>query len=57
MKRGHSTGCFIHSAGASVEPGTDAFGVNIQYTPVSPQSNTLPNSAPQLLKGGDIKVK
>jgi large repetitive protein len=35
---------------------TDKFGINIQYVPVSPQPNTLPNSTPQLLKGGNIKV-
>ena len=36
---------------------SDTFGINIQYTPVSPpQPNALPNSDPQPLKGGDIQV-
>jgi hypothetical protein len=35
---------------------SDTFGIRIVYTPVAPQPNALPNSTPQLLKGGDIKV-
>jgi len=35
---------------------SDTFGINIQYVPVSPQPNSLPNSDPQPLKGGNIKV-
>jgi len=35
---------------------SDTFGIDIQYVPVSPQPNSLPNSDPQPLKGGNIKV-
>jgi hypothetical protein len=33
-----------------------AFGIQIHYTPVAPQPTSLPNSTPQTLKGGNIKV-
>lgn len=35
----------------------DTFGIEIQYVPVPPQPDSLPNSAPTQLKGGDIKVQ
>jgi CSLREA domain-containing protein len=47
----------FYDSGKKGKASTDTFGINIQYKPVSPQPNTLPNSAPQVLKGGDIKVQ
>ncbi len=35
-------------------PGT--LGIHINYTPVTPQPSTLPNSSPQPWKGGSIKA-
>jgi hypothetical protein len=46
----------FYDSGTSGKSPTDTFGIRIVYTPVAPQPNTLPNSTPQLLKGGDIKV-
>lgn len=36
--------------------GQGCLGVHINYTPVSPQPNAMPNSTPQPTKGGSIKV-
>jgi len=47
----------FYDSGKTGKSSTDAFGINIQYTPVPPQPATLPNSSPTVLKGGDIKVK
>jgi hypothetical protein len=33
-----------------------SFGIQISYKPVAPQPSTLPNSKPQLLKGGTVNV-
>jgi len=44
-------------SGKTGKSSTDSFGINIQYTPISPQPASLPNSTPIVLKGGDIKVK
>ena len=44
-------------SGLGGTPPPDTFGINIVYTPVAPQPATLPNSAPQLLKAGNITVK
>jgi hypothetical protein len=44
-------------SGKSGKSSTDAFGIKIQYTPVSPLPNNLPNSSSTQLKGGDIKVQ
>jgi hypothetical protein len=46
----------FYDSGKSGKSSTDTFGIRIVYTPVPPQPSSLPNSAPQLLKGGDIKV-
>jgi hypothetical protein len=46
----------FYDSGKSGKSSTDTFGIRIVYTPVSPQPSTLPNSTPQVLKGGDIKV-
>lgn len=43
-------------SGKAGKNSTDAFGIRIVYLPVPPQPGTLPNSAPTVLKGGDIKV-
>lgn len=43
-------------SGKSGKSSTDTFGIRIVYTPVAPQPGALPNSTPQLLKGGDIKL-
>jgi len=42
--------------GSGGKNASDTMGVNIQYTPATPQPSTLPNSAPQPVKGGDVKV-
>lgn len=47
----------FYDSGTSGKSSTDTFGINIQYKPVSPQPSNLPNSTPQLLKGGNIVVK
>jgi CSLREA domain-containing protein len=47
----------FYDSGKSGKSSTDAFGINIQYTPIPPQPNSLPNSSPVTLKGGDIKVQ
>ena len=47
----------FYDNGKTGKASADTFGINIQYTPVSPQPSTLPNSAPQPLKGGNITVK
>ena len=44
-------------SGKTGKSSTDSFGINIQYTSVSPQPGSLPNSSSQLLKGGNITVK
>jgi hypothetical protein len=36
--------------------GQGCYGIHINYTPVSPQPSTLPNSALQAIKGGSITV-
>ena len=46
----------FYDSGTSGKSSTDSFGIRSVYTPVAPQPSTLPNTAPQLLKGGDIKV-
>jgi hypothetical protein len=46
----------FYDSGASGKSLTDTFGIRVVYIPVAPQPSTLPNSTPQLLKGGDIKV-
>ena len=46
----------FYDSGKSGKSSTDKFGINIVYSPAAPQPGTLPNSTPQLLKGGDIKV-
>ena len=35
----------------------DTFGIHINYPVVSPEPGTLPNSAPQTLKGGNISIR
>ena len=47
----------FYDSGGKGKNATDTFGINIQYVPVSPQPNSLPNSTPIQLKGGDIKVQ
>jgi hypothetical protein len=47
----------FYDSGKAGKASTDTFGIRIVYTPVAPQPGSLPNSAPQLLKGGDIRVK
>jgi hypothetical protein len=47
----------FYDSGKSGKSSTDSFGINIEYSPVPPQPANLPNSTPQQLKGGDIKVK
>jgi hypothetical protein len=47
----------FYDSGKNGKASTDTFGIRIAYTPVAPQPGTLPNSTPQLLKGGDIKVQ
>ena len=47
----------FYDSGLAGKLSTDAFGINIQYTPLPPQPATLPNSKPIVLKGGDIRVK
>jgi hypothetical protein len=47
----------FYDSGAKGKKSTDTFGINIQYSPVPPQPNNLPNSDPIQLKGGDIKVQ
>ena len=42
------------SAGKKASPGS--FGIQIGYRPVAPQPSALPNSVPQLLKGGTVNV-
>ena len=42
--------------GSGGKNSTDTMGVSIQYTPVSPEPSTMPNSSPQPLKGGNVKV-
>lgn len=46
----------FYDSGTSGKSSSDTFGIRIVYTPVAPQPSALPNSTPQLLKGGDIKV-
>jgi hypothetical protein len=43
-------------SGQKGKKSSDTFGINIQYAPVPPQPNSRPNSDPQPLKGGDIRV-
>jgi hypothetical protein len=38
------------------QTGQGCFGIQITYTPISPQPSTLPNSAVQPIKGGSIRV-
>lgn len=45
---------FTPGSNGKANPGT--FGIKIVYTPVAPQPATLPNSVPQVLKGGSIVV-
>lgn len=47
----------FYDSGKSGKSSTDTLGIRIVYSPVAPQPGTLPNSPPQLLKGGDIKVQ
>jgi hypothetical protein len=42
------------ATGKKAYPG--AFGIQIHYTPVAPQPTSLPNSSPQMLNAGNIKV-
>jgi hypothetical protein len=42
------------TGGKKVNPGN--FGTQISYKSSTPQPSTLPNSAPQLLKGGNVNV-
>jgi hypothetical protein len=46
----------FYDSGKNGKASTDAFGIKTVYAPVSPQPASLPNSAPQVLKGGDIRV-
>jgi hypothetical protein len=46
----------FYDGGKCGKSSTDSYGIRILYTPVAPQPSALPNSTPQLLKGGDIKV-
>ena len=47
----------FYDSGGKGKKSTDTFGIRIVYSPVSPpQPNSLPNSDPQPLKGGDVKV-
>jgi len=55
-QRGVSYTINFYDSGKSGKPSADTFGIRIVYTPVAPQPSVLPNSTPQLLKGGDIKV-
>ena len=48
----------FYGSGKTGKASTDAFGINIHYSPVSPPgASSLPASAPIQLKGGDIKVQ
>ncbi len=47
----------FYDSGKNGKASTDSFGIRIVYTPVGAQPNKLPNSTPQLLKGGNITVK
>jgi hypothetical protein len=46
----------FYDSGKTGKSSTDSFGIRIVYTPVVPQPSTLPNTTPQQLKGGDVKV-
>jgi hypothetical protein len=46
----------FYDSGKNGKASTDTFGVKIVYAPVPPQPSSLPNSEPQFLKGGDVKV-
>ena len=55
-KSGVSYTINFYDSGKSGKSSGDTFGIRIVYTPVAPQPSTLPNSTPQPLKGGDIKL-
>jgi hypothetical protein len=44
------------ASGANTKSSPGSMGIQISYTPVSPQPATLPNSSPTSLKGGHIQV-
>jgi hypothetical protein len=46
----------VSDGGKPSKSSSDTFGIRIVYTPVTPQPSTLPNSTPQPLKGGDIRL-
>jgi hypothetical protein len=50
-------GTNVKSSTCNGTNGEGCFGIQISYTPVSPQPSKLPNSQPTAINGGSIKVR